>query len=89
MKEPASLFAGPAVIETFGETDFIAVDKKTAPRFNKKQQEQHTNFMAASSLLTNEFIPGDTTSFTIIAYPVPSIGSNYKEIFNETIKVNT
>jgi len=89
MREPASLFAGPAVIETFGETDFIAFDKKTAPRFNKKQQEQHTNFMAASSLLTNEFIPGDTTSFTIIAYPVPSIGSNYKEIFNETIKVNT
>lgn len=89
MKELASLYAGPAVIETFGETDFTAIDKKTAPRFNKKQQEQRTNYMAASSLLTNEFIPGDTTSFTIIAYPVPSIGSNYQEIFNETIKVNT
>ncbi|MCI9077528.1 MAG: aminopeptidase [Lachnospiraceae bacterium] len=89
MKELASLYAGPAVMETFGETDFIAADKKTAPRFNEKQQEQRTNFMAASSLLTNEFIPGDTTSFTIIAYPVPSIGNNYHEIFNETIKVNT
>ncbi len=89
MKELASLYAGPAVMETFGETDFTAVDKKTAPRFNEKQQEQRTNFMAASSLLTNEFIPGDTTSFTIIAYPVPSVGSNYQEIFKETIKVNT
>ena len=89
MKELASLYAGPAVMETFGETDFTAVDKKTAPRNKKKQQEQRTNFMAASSLLTNEFIPGDTTSFTIIAYPVPSVGSNYQEIFKETIKVNT
>ncbi len=89
MKELASLYAGPAVMETFGETDFTAADKKAAPRFNEKQQEQRTNFMAASSLLTNEFIPGDTTSFTIIAYPVPSIGDNYQEIFNETIKVNT
>ena len=89
MKELASLYAGPAVMETFGETDFTAVDKKTAPRFNEKQQEQRTNFMAASSLLTNEFIPGDTTSFTFIAYPVPSVGSNYQEIFKETIKVNT
>ena len=89
MKGLASLYAGPAVIETFGETDFSAADKKTAPRFNEKQQEQRTNFMAASSLLTNEFIPGDTTSFTIIAYPVPSVGSNYQEIFKETIKVNT
>lgn len=89
MKELASLYAGPAVMETFGETDFTAVDKKTAPRFNEKQQEQRTNFMAASSLLTNEFIPGDTTSFTIIAYPVPSVGSNYQEIFKETIKVTT
>lgn len=89
LKELASLYAGPAVMETFGETGFTAVDKKTAPRFNEKQQEQRTNYMAASSLTTNEFIPGDTTSFTIIAYPVPGIGSNYKEIFNKTIKVNT
>lgn len=89
MRELAALYAGPAVMETFGETDFIAVHKKTAPHFNEKQQEQRTNYMAASSLLTNEFIPGDTISFTIIAYPVPGIGSRYKEIFNETIIVNT
>ena len=72
------LYAGPAVMETFGETDFTAVDKKTAPRFNEKQQKQRTSYQAASSLLVNEFIPGDTISFTIISYPVPEIGKIYK-----------
>lgn len=89
MREKALLYSGIAVMETFGMKDFTAADKKEAPRYNEKQQEQRTNYMAAASLLNNEFIPGDTTSFTIIAYPVPEIGKNYKEIFDATIKVNT
>ncbi|MFG6394189.1 MAG: aminopeptidase [Lachnospiraceae bacterium] len=88
-KKEALFYSGIAVMETFGEEDFTPVDKNEASRFNKKQQKQYKDYIAAASLLTNEFIPGDTTSFTIIAYPVPGIGKDYKEIFNETIKVNT
>lgn len=88
-KKEALLYSGIAVIETFGEEDFTPVDKNEVARFNQKQKKQHKDYIAASSLLTNEFIPADTTSFTIIAYPVPEIGKDYKEIFNETIKVNT
>lgn len=89
MKQMASEYAGPAVIETFGEKNFLPLEKKTKVRFSPKQQKQHVDYMAQASLLTNEFIPGNTVSFTIIAYPVPEIGKDYKAIFDDTIKVNT
>ena len=39
--------------------------------------------------MVNTYIPGDERSFTIIAYPVPEIGEQYEEIFDEIIKINT
>jgi len=89
MKQLAGGYAGPAVIETFGERPFCPAEKKTAPHFNEKQQKQHIDYRSEASLLTNEYIPGNSVSFTIIAYPVPEIGEHYKEIFKETIRVNT
>lgn len=89
MKQLAAEYAGPAVIETFGETNFLPLEKKMAPCFSEKQQKQYINYKAEASLLSNEFIPADTVSFTIISYPVPEIGKDYKKIFDETIKVNT
>ncbi len=89
MKQLATEYAGPACLETFGETDFVPIEKSTAVRFNEQQQKQKLEYQASSSLLTNEFIPSDKVSFTIIAYPIPEIGKDYKAIFNETVKVNT
>jgi leucyl aminopeptidase (aminopeptidase T) len=34
-------------------------------------------------------VPGDETSFTIIAFPVPEIGEDFEKIFEETIAINT
>ena len=42
-----------------------------------------------SSQLTNQYIKGEERSFTIIAWPVPEIGEQYPEIFNEVIRINT
>ena len=39
--------------------------------------------------VVNQYIPGDETSFTIIAFPLPSIGPDFEEIFKETIDINT
>lgn len=88
-KEEAAAYAGPAVMEIFGEKPFTPKTNKYAASFTEKQEKQHTEYVSASSLITNEYIPGDKVSFTIIAYPVPEIGSDYKEIFKDTIKVNT
>lgn len=39
--------------------------------------------------MQNEYIRGEERSFTIIAFPVPAIGEKYREIFDETVKINT
>ena len=37
----------------------------------------------------NRYIPQEQYSFTIIAYPIPEIGEDFKEIFEATVEVNT
>lgn len=88
-RELAAAFAGPAVIEVFGEDPFVPVAKKQAAAYTEKQRKQKLEYQSAASLLSNEFIPGDQVSFTIIAYPVPEISRDYGEIFDETVRVNT
>lgn len=88
-RDLAAAFAGPAVIEVFGEDPFVPVAKKQAVAYTEKQRKQKLEYQSAASLLSNEFIPGDQVSFTIIAYPVPEIGKDYGEIFDETVRVNT
>ncbi len=88
-KQAASHFAGPAVIETFGEKPFTPEAKREAACFHDKQKQLQLEYQSASSLLTNEYIPGDQVSFTIVSYPIPEIGADYEAIFDETIRVNT
>lgn len=89
LKEEAGAFAGPACIEMFGEVPFVPEQKETALKLSEKQQELSVFFDGHQSRLTNTYIPGDERSFTIIAYPVPEIGEDYEEIFQEIIRINT
>ena len=89
LKEEAGAFAGPACIEMFGEVPFVPEQKETALKLSEKQQELSEFFDGRQSRLTNTYIPGDERSFTIIAYPVPEIGEDYEEIFQEIIRINT
>ena len=88
-KDMAALMAGPIAIETFGETPFEPVAKKEAIKLDAKQQKLHSSYSVSWSQIYNEYIKGDETSFTIIAYPIPEIGGNFQEIFADTIKINT
>ena len=88
-KELAAQFAGPAVIETFGEKPFIPEVKEEAVTLNEKQEKIFLSYTSKSGQLMNTYIKGEERSFTIVAYPVPEIGSKYEEIFNETIRINT
>jgi len=88
-KKLAAGYAGPAVIEVFGETPFAPVNKEEAPRYSEKQQQLCVYEMNAAGQLTNQYIKGEERSFTIIAYPVPAIGAQFEEIFAETVKINT
>lgn len=83
------LFAGPAAMETFGETPFEPVKKKGCIRLSEKQQELSVEYMTLSSRIVNRYIKREEYSFTIIAYPSPEIGADFEDIFRETVKVNT
>lgn len=88
-KELAAGYAGPAVVQTFGETAFNPVNKKEAFSLDEKQEKLLNSYANEAMEIVDEYIPGSETSFTIIAFPVPEIGPDFKEIFDETIRINT
>ena len=87
--ELAGEHAGPAVMEIFGEEPFAPVQKPESVVLTEKQEKLSVLFDSKSGQLTNQYIKGDERSFTIVAYPVPEIGAQYKEIFDEVIRINT
>lgn len=88
-RELAALMAGPIAIETFGEKPFAPEVKKEAVKLNEKQQKLQVTFSTGWTQVYHQYIKGDETSFTIIAFPIPEIGDNFEEIFADTIKINT
>lgn len=83
-----AIYAGPAVLETFGEPDFEPVNKEKAIKLDKRQQKLITEYTNDISMIVMDYVKAEETSFTIIAYPLPSIGDKFEEIFRETVKVN-
>ena len=88
-KQLAAWHAGPAVVETFGESPFVPEAKETACCLSEKQEKLMVSFANESAQLTNQYIIGKERSFTIIAFPLPEIGPQFEEIFKETVKINT
>lgn len=88
-KKEAMEYAGPAVIEVFGENPFTPVIKEGTLRYTEKQQKLSVEYASKTGELTNRYIPRDKYSFTIIAYPIPEIGDDFEAIFEEVVKVNT
>ena len=82
-------YGGPAVIECFGEKDFEPVAKDTSITYTDKQQELSVYMSREEGMLREEFLPGDSYSFTIIAFPVPDIGDDFEAVFRETVNINT
>lgn len=82
-------YAGPAVIEVFGEEPFSPEARDANVRLNEKQQQLHIYERSQFGQMLNKAIHGEERSFTIIAYPIPEIGEKFQEIFAETVKLNT
>ncbi len=88
-KQLAAEYAGPAVIEVFGENPFEPQNKKESITLSEKQQKLSVTMTTESSKIVNTYIPQSDYSFTIIAYPLPEIGERFEEIFEAIVKVNT
>ena len=80
----AKAYAGPAVLETFGEEGFTP-----AFALSEKQEKLLLSYSNESMQIADAYVPGMETSFTIIAFPLPEIGDNFEKIFEETIRINT
>lgn len=88
-KEAALAYGGPAVVEVFGESPFAPQNKSENIRYTKKQDTLNVYNASESGKITNTYIPGDSYSFTIISYPLPSIGKDFAQIFAKTVEINT
>ncbi len=89
VKEQAAVYAGPAVIEVFGELPFAPESKDEACSLDAEQQKMSAELKGASQNIVSSYINEEERSFTIIAFPVPGIGERFVEIFDETIRLNT
>ncbi len=88
-KELAYRYAGPAVIEVFGEEPFAPRQTDAAVSLTEAQEQLSVLSDSKAKQLTNQYIKGEERSFTIVAYPIPEIGDNYPKIFEEVIRINT
>ena len=87
--EKAGNYAGPAVIQVFGEELFSPEDKKEAVRLDKRQQKLYVDYYREDNFIKQKYLKLEETSFSIISYPIPEIGKDFPKIFAETVKVNT
>ena len=87
--EYADVYGGPAVMEVFGEAPFDFKESGCGLIPGESQKKLSLKYLTESAAITNRFIKGEERSFTIIAYPTPDIGKDFKDIFNETIELNT
>ncbi len=89
LKEAAGGYAGPAVVEVFGETPFAPVSKPECVSMSEEAQNIFVEYRSQNGEITNQYIKGEERSFTIIAFPLPEIGEPFEEIFDEIIRINT
>lgn len=85
----AAVYAGPMLMEVFGEETFTCVNHKGCNKLSDKQNKLYNDFTTRFNIMVNEYVHLDTTSFSIVAYPIPAIGEKFEEIFAQTIKINT
>ncbi|MCR4788416.1 MAG: aminopeptidase [Lachnospiraceae bacterium] len=88
-KYEASVYAGPAVMEVFGEKAPEYRIVPAAPAYSEDQQKLTVEMTGELMMIQNEYINEEERSFTIIAFPTPNIGKDFEGIFDEVIKLNT
>lgn len=80
-KTEAAGYAGPAVLETFGERDFEPRNKAGALKMSEEQNALWVEYRTLMGKLQRNYILEEERSFTIIAFPVPEI----REAFGEEL----
>lgn len=72
-KKEAGGYAGPAVLETFGERSFEPENKARAVHMSEEQNDLWVEYRTLAGELQRQYILEEERSFTLIAFPVPEI----------------
>ncbi len=88
-KAEAAAYAGPILVETFGQEPFAPKAREEAWKLSEKQQKIQLEWNQALDQIMQEYVKTETTSFSMIAFPTPQIGPDFEAIFRDTVKVNT
>lgn len=88
-KKEARGYAGPAVVETFGEKEFEPVNKPESLKMTDEQSALLVENRTQMGQLQRQYIIEEERNFTIIAFPIPEVGDCFEELFRETIQINT
>lgn len=90
-EEKIRQFAGPAIVEVFGERPFVPVNNEKAISYTKEMQGLKGDYTNSYQSLFSNYLPGSDYSFVLISYPLPEIHPSfekYREIFKDTMDVN-
>lgn len=72
-RDAARGYAGPAVLETFGERKFEPENKEQAFRMSEEQNDLWVEYRTMAGELQHRYILEEERSYTIIAFPAPEI----------------
>lgn len=89
IKDEAAVYGGPACIESFGQKPFTPDTKPEKTVLDEQTKKLLTQYTSRAGEILNKYVKGEERSFTIIAFPTPAIGSDFEDIFNETVRINT
>lgn len=82
-------WSGLVAIETFGRKPFTPQNRKETLRLSPEQQKQYQELTSTFGQLRNRYIPQQETSFTLVSFPSPEIGSDFEAIFSDVVDINT
>lgn len=85
-------FAGPAVMEVFGEQPFSPKDSPYRAKFDETGRKLTASMNTKEAVLYADAVVAAERSFTVIDFPMPAIAETqerYAEIFDAVIRINT
>jgi len=82
-------YSGVAHVGLFGEQPFSPSPRKSMIRADREMSALYNRFTQLGVALQQSHLPRHETSFCMISFPSPEIGTAFHEIFRDCVKVNT
>ncbi|MCF7919606.1 MAG: aminopeptidase [Candidatus Cloacimonetes bacterium] len=81
-------YSGGIYFDRFGEELFSPEQKKECLKMSPEQQKMMQQLSMQRSQIIDKYAPRSETSFCIIGFPVPEIGGQFADIFENTADIN-